>query len=235
MNLAWRELINIAISSQMQYLEGDELEWLAEKLYDIFSEEKLDKNTKIITLILLNRNKSIGRYSLRFNRLIENVIKKSSEKLLKNLIYSVSDTNIESESEKNYFSSFLHVSRKQYWVEKIETELLALNLYIENSLYSFKPNMERCYKEVLSYQTNTVTDYVNDDTSHIVNINETCKNFVTSFLIRELDLMFILLSNGKNPYTGKLLDVKLLEQKYVHKLSVCLEEHRKDYRHRYAY
>lgn len=235
MDLVWRNLINIAVSSQMQYLESTELEWLEKNLYDVFSDEKLDKNTKIITLMLLNRDKAIGRYSLRFNKLIKDITKKSSKKSLKNLIFSVIDTNIESDTERNYFSSFLDTSRKDYWVDKIEIELLAMNLYIENSLYTFRPNMEKCYNQILSYRTNTIPDYVCDETSHVVEIHEHSKHFVTSFLIRELDLIFILLSNGKNPYTGKVLNLEILEQKYVHILPVCLEEHQKGYRHNYSY
>lgn len=245
MNSVWKDLIKVVVKSQRQYYNStlDQLNWLSDNLYDIYINDLVTEDVKYHILVLMNRNNSIGRYSLYFNSLVEDITKKSCSskqedaKLyskLKILCESVVKTNLETKDVSNYYSSIIKLDSK-FWIDQINKELLTLSLYVDRKSYSSRTDIEICHNEVCVFQTDIDAQYINTDSSHIVTISYEDEKFMNVCLIRELDLMFIILSKGVNPYTNKKLDVTFFKKRYHDVLKICAAEYVKGYRHRYVF
>lgn len=225
----WNTLIDTALKTQKNYLYIDEiqLEWLKEELYNIYG-SNLDINLKYKCLVLLNRSIKCGRYALLFNKKIEEAVLSKDKNLLE------SELNNPSMDELNCLSN----EEKTKWLTEINNHVLALNLYMDrliisqNKLYTFQnenvnTQYTECYQEVCNKE--------NIDTLDIVYFSDYNK-YNELFFILEIDLIFLLLSKSKNPYSNKNFSSPLLNifyVKYRDVLLVCKEAFKLGYKHVY--
>ncbi len=231
-NFPWNKLIDEALITQEKYLLFDE--WLKNELYLIFnSDVYLNCLLKYKCLVLLNRSIKNGRYALIFNKQInESCINKDRELLIKTL-----------SNPPLLELDFLSASEKEKWLTELNNHIMALNLYADrlvisqNELYNFnnENDYKKCYSDVCSLNSNIKANYLYLPTRDIITISDFNK-YTEIFLILEIDLMFIILSNGVNPYTGKnFSDYVLtnLKKHYTDILNVCRNAHKLGYRHTY--
>jgi len=233
----WNSLITAAIDTQRMYfdLTEEQFDWLKSNLIKIYSknDNNFDIETKFISLVLLNRSTKYGRYALLFNQSIEEAIINND---IKALARALKNPNIQ---ELDALSS----SEKTQWISEIHSHIIAHNLYLDRELLSknqpygseYINTYAKCYNEACIAKSNIYAEYIPTNSAHVVSIADV-PNYMEIYLMREIDLIFLLLSEGLNPYSGEFLSKEIitnLKKKYTTLLTIARKAHNLGYKHEY--
>jgi hypothetical protein len=231
----WAYLIETALASQTVYSvfqNNNDLLWLKSSLLIVFSSDDSDSECKYRCLVYLNRHSSCGRYALLFNAQIKTAIEARNIELLSDVCKTARFSELEALSSE----------RRQAWLSSIEFEIIVLNLYFDTASVR-RPDVYSCDSDtsLVACREMVTVMFKNNNviqTEHIISVSEIqdSSGIVKVFMMRELDLMFLLLSSGVNPYTGcKFKDVTVnhLTTLYADALILCKRAHQLGYRHCY--
>lgn len=232
----WRELISSTLLTQLNYIEYsvDQINWLSVALYNIFIEEPIPAESTYKCLLFLNRSTKYGRYSLIFNKEVATTV--ATQKM----------AELKSICEKAEFPElkFLSESEQESWNKEIEIEILCLNLYTDREIicgegkFNFSEKITSCFEEVCSHKLDHSAKYIPSYTGHTVFLSEMKNNKMFKYPMREIDMIFLILSKGVNPYTGEHVlpeVIDLLKIKYSDILLICKKAHHLGYRHTYKF
>ena len=231
----WAYLIDTTLASQTVYSlfrNEDGLIWLKSSLLTLFNCDDLDSEWKYRSLVYLNRHSSCGRYALLFNAKIQTAAETQNIELLFDTCKTAQFPELEA----------IAPERRQVWLSSIESEIIVLNLHFDKASVK-RPDIYSCDDDTsLESCREIVTAMFKDNniiqSEHIVSVSELqdSNGIVKVFMMRELDLMFLLLSSGVNPYTGskfKDVTVNQLRTLYEDPLILCKRAHQLGYRHCY--
>lgn len=236
----WDPIICNVLKTQRLYLELTEKQflWLEETLIELFSSSNIISNdSKYKCLVMLNRSKKYGRYALIFNsQIYEACINSDIDKL--ETVCSLAD---------NPEIAMLENEKRFKWENEISVLMCALNLYVENMMLSNmkaykseKCGFKACMSESCSLDNSIRAVYTASDSNHCVRFAEVeeSKPYITIHTMRELDLIFLILSDGRNPYTNKRFEptkLKELENQYSTILDVAFQSYELGYDHHYMF
>jgi hypothetical protein len=233
----WSNLISYIVSTQESYIKytEDEISWLTSKLVALFTNkvEDLSPDAVYKCLVYLNRDKKYGRYSLIFNMKVSEAVFSLNDVALVEICRNPSFPELES----------LKKPEQDEWNNNIFIEMLCYNLYTDRELLSagngsipIEKKLCFCYEEVLSYRTGIAAKYISCPTKHIVLLSEHNEDGIMVWPIKEIDLIFLILSKGNNPYTGVPLPTRIrniIKIKYAHILQICFKAYNLGYHHEY--
>lgn len=225
----WSKEIDRITQSQKLYYNYDEeqITWLNNNLVDIFLDTDFPPESTYKSLVMLDRNRKCGRYALIFNQKIyTSTINKNLEEL-RNICLLTEYSELEALSDEE----------NKMWSDEIKTEMLAYNLYTDRLVMCTETSLEICYSEALSFIMNNNGEYINSECGHIVFLSDMTDRLIITPM-REIDLIFILLSDGNNPYTNLPLSEQLknnLINKNREMMLVCRRAVKLGYKHKYMF
>jgi hypothetical protein len=232
----WRELISFTLATQRNYVDYtvEQLNWLSRSLYTIFIEEPIAPEAIYRCLVFLNRNNKYGRYSLIFNKQVIEATNKLDLEELKSIC------------EKSEFPELklIPLEDRDKWNEEINIEVLSINLHTDrqvmspHSICNVGESLISCFEETCSYKSNYNIKYFPPYLGHTIFLSEMKEGKMVKYPMREIDMIFLLLSRGNNPYTSKPLApnvVELLINKYSDILLICKKAYSLGYRHEYKF
>lgn len=231
----WNNLIRNIISSQRIYhnYSISEIDWLTNNLVDLFLKSEFLPESSYRCIALLNRNIKYGRYALLFNKDIYDATSTRDLEKLKIICTESKYPELEA----------LNDEEQKQWNDGIGTEMLSYNLYTDREVIShdisinINSKLELCHDEALSFKMSKKGEYINSQTDNIVFLSEmTDKLIITP--MREIDLIFLLLSNGNNPYTNQPLSEPLknvLIGKNREIMLICRRAAKLGYKHEYKF
>jgi len=237
-NFVWNELIDFALYTQQNYFNfnSNQLNWLKLELYIIYQCD-YDLNTKYKCLVLLNRSIKHGRYALIFNKEIQEAVFTENSDLLREIFLNPPLVELDC----------LPIEEKNKWLLEINNHIIALNLYIDKKILSQHElfvlnnisithnidNYLQCYTEVCLINSNTDFVCISPD---VTQFSDYDKKYPEKYIMMEIDLIFLLLSKGPNPYTNTYMSkevVNKLNENYSDIIKICKHAFKLGYRHNY--
>lgn len=225
----WSKQIDKITQSQKLYYNYNEEQvvWLNDNLLDIFLDTNFPPESTYKSLVMLDRNRKCGRYALIFNQKIYTSTMDKNVEELRNTCLLVEYPELEA----------LNDEENKMWNNEIETVMLAYNLYTDRLLLCTETSLEICYNEALSFKVGNNGEYIDSQCGHIVFLSDMIDRLVITPM-REIDLIFILLSDGNNPYTNLPLSEQLknnLVNKNREIMLVCRRAVKLGYNHKYMF
>jgi hypothetical protein len=238
-NKIWGNLISKVLISQRIYmsLPHSDYKWLKWTLNDVFAtHDDFDVESKYMCLVLLNRSAKYGRYALIYNNDMELAALKRDTDQVQLLCKNPMFPELEALSEE----------RKGVWKAGIENEIMSLNLFFDREVLEGRGfysscstnSLDKCAGEVHQFSTGVNAEYVTSNSADVVLVSEKKKGckYMDIYKFREIDLIFLLLSGGENPYSGENLPKHTIEiflEKYTDEMKIAKFAFVNGYEHSY--
>lgn len=232
----WRQLIAHVLRYEHLYTSYSEedLSWLQDSLYTLFTNNtfKLTATSIYRCLVLLDKGTAAGRYALIFNSTIQASVRERNFSKLEEICKSASFPELEA----------LSPEAQARWQSNINRQMLEYNLYTDREMLatesrgSLEEKLKLCYQEICNYKLESNAKYISCHTSNTVLLSGRDATLKKVWSIREIDLLFLVLSNGNNPFTDKPLSEhtrNVIMLKYKETLQICQRAHKLGYRHQY--
>ncbi len=237
MEKTWHELIAHVLRHEHIYVNYSTHQsyWLHTKLYTLFTSEEgtpITPESIYRCLVLLDKNTPYGRYALIFNMRIHEAVNKEDYALLTEVCVKAEFPELEALTPESL----------KIWQDNINSCMLEYNLYTDREMLStenknsLEERLKSCYEEICSYKTECNARYINSYPQHMILLSERDDSIKNVWSIREIDVIFLLLSKGNNPFTDKPLSTytrTMLTTKYKDVMKICKQAHKLGYRHVY--
>ena len=234
MEKTWYELIAHVLKHEHMYMDYSEnnLDWLQNNLYTLFTKGEISPESIYRCLVLLDKSKPYGRYALIFNKSIYEAVNKQDYTLLTDICSKAEYPELEALSPEN----------RKIWQDNITSCMLEYNLYTDREMLatdnkgSLENKLKLCYQEVCVFKTDCNARYISTYNQHIILLSERDNQRKNVWSMREIDVIFLLLSKGNNPFTDKPINANtrtVLSTKYKDIIQMCRHAHKLGYRHTY--
>lgn len=234
MEKTWRELIAHVLVHEHIYVtySPNQLDWLQVKLYTLFTSGECSPESIYKCLVLLDKSKPYGRYALIFNMRIYDAMSKEDYALLTQICSKAEFPELE----------ILTPEVKKTWQDNINACMLEFNLYTDREMLStenkgtLENKLKACYEEICVYKKECNARYISTYSQHMILLSEKDGPIKNVWSMREIDMVFLLLSKGNNPFTNKPLNTctrNVLVPKYKEIMQICKQAHKLGYRHKY--